>query len=270
MGHRQPYVSYFPRGFQSWLVSVTGPNDMLCFNSTVFFNAAENSPEQESSRTPWGLCRISQSGYSYSCTDMTFPLGFTNAECQMLATRQRATNYLFHMYTDRGRPAQSVRRSKSSNSSSWRGKSPGEQDAIKKAPTLTRRQDISRLLNNVCSSSLSKREGQKAKITPPRRESLAQETEAAIDDSPARILIRSLNRDLSPSARLERYLISLQQAGFLTSASKEKKKSCQIELDRGITQNAREVSLRSKYLPHPPVYLFERAVENSPFNNKQR
>ena len=243
---------------------------MLCFNSTVFFDAAENSPEQESSRTPWGLCRISQSGYSYSCTDMTFPLGFTNAECQMLATRQRATNYLFHMYTDRGRPVQSVRRSKSSNSSSWRGKSPGEQDAIKKAPTFTRRQDTSRLLNNVCSSSLSKREVQETKITPPRRESQAQETEASIDDSPAKILIRSLNRDLSPSARLERYLISLQQAGFLTSASKEKKKSSQIELDRGITQNAREVSLRSKYLPHPPVYLFERAVENSPFNNKQR
>ena len=241
---------------------------MLCFNSTVIFDE-QNSPEQESSTTAWGLCKISQSGYSYSCTDVTFPRGFTYDECQMLATRQRATNYLFHMYTDRGRPVQSVQRSKSSNSSSWRVKSPSEQDANKMALAFGRTQDSSRLLN-VCSSSLSNRKEKGVKITPPRRESLAKETEACIDDSPAKIIIRSLNRDFSPSARLERYLISLQRAGFLTSGSKEKKKSSQIELDRGITENAREVSLRSKYLPHPPVYLFERAVKNSPFNNKQR
>ena len=243
---------------------------MLYFNLTVIFDE-ENSPEQESSRTPWGLCKISNSGYSYSCTDVTFPFGFTNDECQMLATRQRATNYLFHMYTDRGRPAQSVQRSKSSNSSSWGLlKSPSEQDAIKMAPAFGRKQDSSRLLNNACYSSLSKRKEKGAKIAPPRRESLVQETEACVDDSPVTIMIRSVNRDLSPSARLERYLISLQQAGFLTSATKEKSKNTQIELDRGITENAREVSLRSKYLPHPPVYLFERAVKNSPFNNKQR
>lgn len=243
--------------------------DLLCFNLTVIFDE-ENSPEQESSRTPWGLCKISRSGYSYSCTDVTFPLGFTSDECQMLATRQRATNYLFYMYTDRGRPVQSVQRSKSSNSSSWRVKSPSEEDAIKMAPAFGRKQDSSRLLKNNCSFSLSKRREKGAKITPPRRESLAQETEFSIDDSPAKIMIRSLNRDLSPSARLERYLISLQRAGFLTSANKEKRKNSQIELDREITENAREVSLRSKYLPHPPVYLFERAVRNSPFNNKRR
>ena len=242
---------------------------MLHFNLTVIFDE-ENSPEQDSSRTPWGLCRISNSGYSYSCTNVTFPLGFTNDECQMLATRQRATNYLFHMYTDRGRPVPSVQRSKSSNSSSWRVKSPSEQDAIKMAPAFGKNQDSSRLLNNVCSSSRSKRKEEGAKITPPRRESLAQEAVACIDDSPVKIMIRSLNKDLSPSARLERYLISLQRAGFLTSANKEKRKNSQIELDRGIMENAREVSLRSKYLPHPPVYLFEKAVRNSPFNNKRR
>lgn len=245
--------------------------DMLGFNLTVIFDE-ENSSEQESSRTQWGLCRISNSGYSYSCTDVTFPFGFTNDECQMLATRQRATNYLFHMYTDRGRPVQSVQRSTSPNSSSWRLlKSPSEQGAIKiRATAFGRKQDSSRLLNSACSSSLSKRKEKGAKITPPRRESLVQETEACIDDSTVTIMIRSLNRDLSPSARLERYLISLQQAGFLTSATKEKSKKSPIELDRGITENARQVSLRSKYLPHPPVYLFERAVKNSPFNNKQR
>ena len=244
--------------------------DMLCLNLIVIFDAA-NSPEQESTRTPWGLCKVSRSGYSYSCTNVTFPLGFTNDECQMLATRQRATNYLFHMYTDRGRPVQSVQRSKSSNSSPWRVKSPSEQDAIKMtSPAFKKMQDRSRLLNNAFSSSLSKRKEKGAKITAPRRESLAQETQASIDDSPAKIMIRSLNRDLSPSARLERYLISLQRAGFLTSVNKDKKKPPQIVLDRGITQNAREVSLRSKYLPHPPVYLFERAVKNSPFNNNQR
>lgn len=245
---------------------------MLCFNLTVIFDE-QNSPEQESSRTPWGMCRISNSGYSYSCTDVTFPRGFTSDECQMLATRQRATNYLFHMYTDRGRPVQSVQRSKSSNHSSCRVESPTEQDTIKMAPPFGRKQNSSRLLNKcACSSTLSKRKEKGAKITSPRRESLAQETVASIDDSPAKIMIRSLNRDLTPSARLERYLISLQRAGFLTSASKEKRRNSQIELDRGITQNvnAREVSLRSKYLPHPPVYLFERAVKNSPFNNKRR
>ena len=191
----------------------------------------------------------------------------------MLATRLRATNYLFHMYNDRGRPVQSVQRSKSSNSSpSCRlVKSPSEQDAIKMATAFGRKQDSSRLLNNTCSSSLSKRKEKGAKIAPPRRESLVQETEACIDaDSTVTIMIRSLNRDLSPSARLERYLISLQRAGFLTSATKEKSIKSPIELDRAITENAREVSLKSKYLPHPPVYLFERAVKNSPFNNKQK
>lgn len=242
---------------------------MLCFYSTVISDE-EKSSEQDSLRTPWGLCKISNSGYSYSCTDVTFPLGFTNDECQMLATRQRTTNYLFHLYTDRGRPVQSVQRSKSSNSSSYRVKSLSEQDAIKMAPSSGRKQVSLRLLNNDCSSSLSKRKERGSKITPPRRESLAQETAACIDDSPVKIMIRSLNKDLSPSARLERYLISLQRAGFLTSANKEKRKNSQIELDRGIMRNDREVSLRSKYLPHPPVYLFEKAVENSPFNNKRR
>jgi len=136
------------------------------------------------------------------------------------------------------------------------------------APAFGKNQD--RLLNNVWSSSRSKRKEKGAKITPPRRESLAQEAVACIDDSPVKIMIRSLNKDLPPSARLERYLISLQRAGFLTSANKEKRKNSQIELDRGIMENAREVSLRSKYLPHPPVYLFEKAVKNSPFNNKRR
>ncbi|KAJ7391007.1 hypothetical protein OS493_021027 [Desmophyllum pertusum] len=69
--------------------------------SEVIFEDGKTSPEHESSRC---LRRISNSGYAYSCPDVTFPLGFTKDECEILATRQRATNYLFHMYTDRGRP----------------------------------------------------------------------------------------------------------------------------------------------------------------------
>lgn len=234
---------------------------------TVIFEE-KKPPEHESPRTSWGLCRISNSGYAYSCTDVTFPLGFTSDECQMLATRQRATNYLFHMYTDRGRPVQSAQRSKSSNSSSWQIKSPGEKDAIKMAAPFWRKEDSLKLLNKRdCSSAVPWRKEKGNRITAPRRESLAKETEASIHDSPAKIMIRSMNKDLSPSARLERYLINLQRAGFLTSASKEKRQSSQVELDRRITQTGREVSLRSKFLPHPPVYLFERAVKDSPFNS---
>ena len=191
----------------------------------------------------------------------------------MLATRQRATNYLFHKYTDRGRPVQSAQRSKSSNSSFWRDKtsSEGARDALKMATPFWRKEDSSKLFNErVCSSATPRKKAKEQRLTTPRKESLVQETEASIDDSPAKIMIRSLNNHLSPSARLERYLINLQRAGFLTSASKERRQTNQIELDRGITQNGREVSLRSKFVPHPPVYLFKRAVKDSPFNNKHR
>lgn len=228
----------------------------------MIFEDEKTSPEHESSRC---LRRISNSGYAYSCPDVTFPLGFTKDECEILATRQRATNYLFHMYTDRGRPVQSEERTKSSRSSSWQVKSPAEQDVVKMASPFTQ----SRLLNKrVCTSCLPKRKEKGNRIAVPRRESLAREIEASIDDSPAKIIIRSLNQDLSPSARLERYLVSLQRAGFLTSASKEKRSNSQVELDRGNTRNG-EVSLRSRFLPHPPVYLFERTVKDSPFNKKR-
>lgn len=189
----------------------------------------------------------------------------------MLATRQRATNYLFHAYTDRGSPVQSAQRSKSSNSSSWRVKTPSEGDTLKMATPSWRKEDSLKLLNErVCSSATPRKMEKEQRLTVPRKESLVQESEASIDDSPAKIMVRSFNKHLSPSARLERYLINLQQAGFLTSASKERKQTSQIELDRGITQNGREVSLRSKFVPHPPVYLFKRAVKDSPFNNKRR
>lgn len=139
------------------------------------------------------------------------------------------------------------------------------------AAPFGRKEDSLKLLNErVCSSAVSQRKERGNRITAPRRESLAKETEASIDDSPAKIMIRSLNKDLSPSARLERYLINLQRAGFLTSSSKETRQNSLVELDRGITQTGREISLRSKFLPHPPVYLFERAVKDSPFNNKHK
>ena len=166
---------------------------------------------------------------------------------------------------------QSAQRSKSSNSSSRRVKTPGEGDALKMATPFWRKEDSSKLLNErVCSSATPRKKAKEQILATPRKESLVQETEASIDDSPAKIMIRSLNNHLSPSARLERYLINLQRAGFLTSASKERRQTNQIELDRGITQNGREVSLRSKFVPHPPVYLFKRAVKDSPFNNKHR
>lgn len=216
------------------------------------------------------MSRISNTGYAYSCRDVTFPRGFTRDECEILTTRQRATNYLFHLYTDSGQPVKSAeQRTKSSNSSRLGVKTFGEQTALKVVLPFGRI-DRSLLLNKrVSSSVLPRRKEKDNRIAAPRRESLVQEIEASIDDSPATIIIRSLNRDLSPSARLERYLMSLQRAGFLTSARKEKRQNVSVELARGITQNG-EVRLRSKFLPHPPVYLFDRAVKDSPFNNKSR
>ena len=219
-----------------------------------------------------GLHRISNTGYAHSCPDVT-SLGFTNEECEILASRQRATNYLFYLYTDRGQPVtreekQGSSRSVNSNpESSWRVKSASEQSTSKLVACLERKGDTSRLNKRVCFSALPRRKQKVEKLTSPaRRASFAEwQTEVSIDDSAGATIVRSLNQHLSPSARLERYLINLQREGYLTSASKERRQNVQIELDRRMTPKG-VVSLRSKFLPHPPVYLFERAVRDSPFN----
>lgn len=182
-----------------------------------------NLPQHVSPRC---LCRISDNGYAYSCPDVMFPSGFTTNECNMLATRQRATNYLFHTYNDNGQPVESAQRTNSFRSSSLGFKSVS-------APTVNKMMSPLGITNRSLSSSkrvrssvLSRRSEKDNRTTAPRRESLVHEKEATIDDSSTVIIIRSLNRDLSPSARLERYLISLQRAGYLTSAKKKLEGKC--------------------------------------------
>ena len=232
----------------------------------------EKTSEDNSSRCQ---LRISNTGHAYSRPDIT-SLGFTNDECRTLASRQRATNYLLYMYTDRGQPLLRENRNKSSRSvksnheDSWRAKSAPERKEVKLATLLRKNEDSSRLLNKrICfSAPVPRRNDKRERLTSPRRTSFtALQTEASIDSSIGAIIVRSLNQDLSPAARLERYLINLQREGYLTSASKERKKNCQVELDSEITPKG-VVSLQSKFLPHPPVYLFERAVKDSPFNKR--
>lgn len=225
-----------------------------------------NLPQHVSPRC---LCRISDNGYAYSCPDVMFPSGFTTNECNMLATRQRATNYLFHTYNDNGQPVESAQRTNSFRSSSLGFKSVS-------APTVNKMMSPLGITNRSLSSSkrvrssvLSRRSEKDNRTTAPRRESLVHEKEATIDDSSTVIIIRSLDRDVSPSARLERYLISLQRAGYLTSAKKNWRENASVELIRGITKNG-EITLKSKFPPHPPVYLFDRTIKDSPFDNKNR
>lgn len=179
------------------------------------------------------------------------------------------------MYSERGQPVlredgKNGSRSLNSDSgcSAWRIKNDHEKSENKTMTIIRRNNGTPRMFNKrLCCSALPRRKEKSERLAPPRRASLpVLQTETSIDDSLGTIIIRSINQDLSPSARLERYLINLQREGYLTSARKERKKNVEVELDRGITPKG-VVSLRSKFLPHPPVYLFERAVKDSLFNN---
>lgn len=204
----------------------------------------------ENSRGP---LRISATGFAH-CRRSITNLGFTNEECEFIASRQRATNYLFYLYNDRGQPVsrsetkKSSRYLKSSLESSWR---------VKSAPVET----LTKVLigdKRVCSSALPRgkvRVGKKASF---RSASFAQRlNQRTMDESPGTIIVRSLNQHLSPSERLERYLLSLQREGYLTSARKDRRKNFDTQLGTELTHKG-VMSLRSKFLPHPPVYLFQK------------
>ena len=250
-------------------------NRLSIFSSTgklffgFIFTVINEKEKDDSTRC---LLRISNTGHAYSRSDIT-SLGFTKDECQILASRQRATNYLLYMYSERVQPVlreDGRKGSRSLNSDSvcsWRLKNDHEKSENKTMTVIRRNNGTPRMLNKrLCCSGMPTRKEKSERLAPPRSASLTVlQTEASIDDSLGAIIIRSINQDLSPSARLERYLINLQRKGYLTSARKERKKNIEVELDRGITPKG-VVSLRSKFLPHPPVYLFERAVKDSPFN----
>lgn len=180
------------------------------------------------------------------------------------------------MYTERGQPPALKEETKKISSSlpsnpelSWRIKSAHELGRNKLTTPIHRNEDNSQLNKRSRCSSLPRRTPEKTdeKLRQLRRtSSSALQTDASIDDSSAAlIIIRSLNHDLSPVARLERQLINLQRKGYLTSARKEKRKNTNVLLNRELTPKG-VVSLRSKFLPHPPVYLFQRTVKSSPFN----
>lgn len=64
----------------SWIFVESFLIDMLGFNLIVIFDG-ENLLEQELLRIQWGLCRIFNLGYLYSCIDVIFLFGFMNDEC---------------------------------------------------------------------------------------------------------------------------------------------------------------------------------------------
>ena len=200
-----------------------------------------------------GLVRISATGFAHCRRGIT-NLGFSNEECEFIASRQRATNYLFYLYNDRGQP---VSRNETRKSSRYLKSSPESSWRVKSAPVET----VTKVLigdNRVCSSALTRgkaRGGRKASF---RSASFAQRlNQTTMDESPGTIIVRSLNQHLSPSERLERYLISLQREGYLTSARKDRRKNFDTQLGTELTHKG-VMSLRSKFLPHPPVYLFQK------------
>ena len=201
-----------------------------------------------------GLVRISATGFAHCRRGIT-NLGFTNEECEFIASRQRATNYLFYLYNDRGQP---VSRNETRKSSRYLKSSPESSWRVKSAPVET----VTKVLigdQRVCSSALTRavnaRVGRRASF---RSASFAQQlNQATIDESPGTIIFRSLNQHLSPSERLERYLISLQREGYLTSAHKDRRKNFDTQLGTELTHKG-VMSLRTKFLPHPPVYLFQK------------
>ena len=219
------------------------------------------------SETSRCLVRISKTGHAYTRPDIT-SVGLTSDECKFLALRQRCTNYLLHLYSDKGEPLISEHRKKSLNSfnsvaelSSQTKGEDGKNDLF----ALLRRNEQARH-SSQSARSRKREKRQRSSTADPRRASITDlETKATVKDPLGTIIIRSLNQDLSPSSRLERYLINLQREGYLTCSKKEDQKNIHKELKRTMTLKG-AVCLKSKFLPHPPVYLFERDVKDSSFN----
>ena len=225
-----------------------------------------------SSKSSRSFVRISSTGHAYSCPDIT-SLGFTGDECKILAKRHRATNYLFHLYSDQGQPiikgerTKSYYSCKSADEHSRRIKSDQQEEKNKMSALFCRNEEASWIKKRSACSTLPKRKKKSQLSAYPRAASFTElETTTSTRDPFGTIIIRSMNQYLSPSATLERYLINLQREGYLTCAKNEDRKNIHMELDRAITPKG-EFFLKSKFLPYPPVYLFERDVQDSPFNN---
>ena len=240
---------------------------LLC-DSSYFLNVSVVIDDKmdvysESSRC---LVRISTTGHAYTRPDIT-SIGFKSDECKILASRQRCTNYLFHLYSDKGEPLireHTKKRLNSFNSIGEHSSQTKGEIAKNNLLALLRRNEEARHSSH--SARSRKRERRQRSLTADaRRASIAK---ATAEDALGAIIIRSLNQHLSPSLRLERYLINLQREGYLTCSKKEDRKSVNNinkELKRTMTPKG-EVCLKSKFLPHPPVYLFEREDKDSSFN----
>ena len=192
----------------------------------------EKTSEDNSSRCQ---LRISNTGHANIRPDIT-SLGFTNDECRTLASRQRATNYLLYMYTDRGQPLLRENRYKSSRSvksnpeSSWRAKSAPERKEVKLATLLRKNEYSSRLLNKrICfSAPVPRRNDKRERLTSPRRTSFtALQTEASIDDNRSKLKSRPV-----ASCKI-RTLLNKFTAGRVSNEREQRKKE---ELSGGIRQ----------------------------------
>ena len=253
------FIFSFQSPFLSFLLHVFQLR-LPCFFTVniIFFVILKSAVTPEESKNclnenSRGLLRISATGFAHCRRGIT-NLGFTNEECEFLASRQRATNYLFYLYNDKGQPVsrnetrKSSRHLKSSPESAWR---------VKSAPVET----VTKVLigdKRVCSSALTREKARVRKKVSFRSASFAQRlNQTTMDESLGTIIVRSLNQHLSPSERLERYLLSLQREGYLTSARKDRRKNFDTQLGRELTHKG-VMSLRSKFLPHPPVYLFQK------------
>lgn len=216
------------------------------------------------SETSRCLVRISTTGHAYTRPDIT-SIGFTSNECKILASRQRCTNHLLHLYSDKGEALTREHMKKKLNSFNsiveHSSQTKGENNLL----ALLRRNEEVRHSSH-SARSRKREKSQRSLTADARRASIAKlETKATVEDPLGAIIIRSINQDLSPSVRLERYLTNLQKEGYLTCSKKEDRENVNKELTRTMTPKG-AVCLKSKFLPHPPVYLFERNHKDSFFN----
>ena len=174
------------------------------------------------SETSRCLVRISKTGHAYTRPDIT-SVGLTSDECRILALRQRCTNYLLHLYSGKGEPLISEHRRKSLNSfnsiAEHSSQTKGE-DGKNNFFALRRNEQARHSSQSARSRKREKR--QRSSTADPRRASITDlEAKATVKDPLGTVIIRSLNQDLSPSSRLERYLINLQREGYLTCSKKK-------------------------------------------------
>ncbi|XP_001639709.2 uncharacterized protein LOC5519925 [Nematostella vectensis] len=220
---------------QEITLDLTGATQNTMSSGADARKSSSDSPEKKGDRT-YRTGRISsgktlnkgdENGETKSCTplhknarsytNVTFPRGFSPEQCHLLASRQRAANYLYYNFTEYG------------DSITTRLWEPGKSQTH-------------------CSNASSKKK--RVQRSTSRMRNRASKISSATWKSKEEI-----EEHLSPSSKT----ISpwLQQRRKPPDDKKPVLMEC-IATKRG------RLELRSRFPPHPPVYLFNKYISSSP------